>query len=286
MSLPDFIIIGAMKCATSTLQAQLAGQRGVFMSDPKEPNYFSDDAVFARGQDWYESLFEAAPCGALTGEASTHYTKLPTYPRTLARMQAALPDPRLIYVIRNPTVRAVSHYIHEWTEARAPDNAEDAFRDCADYVDYGCYGMQISPYVGAYGRERILLTSLEQLGAEPDAEFARIAAFLGLPPGSAWLHDLPAQNVSAQRIRQLPLHGLLVDSRPARALRHLLVPKAVRRWIREARTIRQRPEIPQVLRRRMEARFLEDREVLAGFFPGHPALRLCYPFAPAGGQGS
>ena len=60
MPLPDFVIIGAMKCGTSTLAAQLGAQDGVFMTTPKEPNFFSDDAVFAQGLPWYESLFEAA----------------------------------------------------------------------------------------------------------------------------------------------------------------------------------------------------------------------------------
>ena len=55
--LPDFIVMGAMKCATSTLHEQLAAQPGFFMSKPKEPNFFSDDEIYARGLDWYRSLF-------------------------------------------------------------------------------------------------------------------------------------------------------------------------------------------------------------------------------------
>ncbi|MEM8580249.1 MAG: sulfotransferase, partial [Pseudomonadota bacterium] len=43
MRRPDYIVIGAMKCGTSTLAAQLGAQTGLFMTDPKEPNYFSDD---------------------------------------------------------------------------------------------------------------------------------------------------------------------------------------------------------------------------------------------------
>ena len=54
---PDFIVIGAMKSATTTLHEQLARQPGVFMSRPKEPNFFSDDAIYARGWGWYSSLF-------------------------------------------------------------------------------------------------------------------------------------------------------------------------------------------------------------------------------------
>ncbi len=61
MSLPDFLIVGAMKCGTSTLAAQLGAQPGLFMTTPKEPNFFSDDDVYARGMAWYRALFDAAP---------------------------------------------------------------------------------------------------------------------------------------------------------------------------------------------------------------------------------
>ncbi|TCM78974.1 sulfotransferase domain-containing protein [Rhodovulum steppense] len=280
MALPDFLIIGAMKCATSTLQRQLALQDGVFMTTPKEPNYFSDDGVFARGQGWYEGLFAAAGPDDIKGEASTHYTKLPTHPATLARMQALLSHPpRLIYMIRNPLARAVSHYIHEWSQGVMSADPAEAFRAHPELVDYGRYGMQIAPYVRAYGADRVLLTSLEQLKADPDAEFSRIARFLGLSGRAAWVHDLPAQNISAERMRRLPMQGLLIDNPVARALRRTLVPKAVRRWVREARTMKARPEIPADIQDRMKARFLEDRTQLAELFPGHPALDLCYPFA-------
>lgn len=279
MALPDFLIIGAMKCGTSTLQAQLARQPGVFMSTPKEPNFFSDDAVFSRGLDWYESLFAAAAPGALKGEASTHYTKLPTHPRTLVRMQPVLPAPLLVYMIRDPLVRAVSHYIHEWSEGRLGPDAVAALRQCPEIEAYGCYGMQIAPYFAAYGAERILLTSLEQITADPEAEFARICAFLGLSGRVAWQHDLPAQNVSARRMRRLPLQGLLVDNAVARGLRRALVPRRIRHWIRDRRTMTERPAIPADLAAGLAERFLEDRARLATFFPGHPALDLCYPFA-------
>ena len=58
--MPDFIIIGAMKCATSTLHDQLAEQPGFVMSEPKEPNFFSDEENWAKGLGWYSGLFAAA----------------------------------------------------------------------------------------------------------------------------------------------------------------------------------------------------------------------------------
>lgn len=280
MSPPDYIIIGAMKCATSTLQAQLGHQPGVFVSTPKEPNYFSNDEIYAHGPDWYSALFEDAPDGALKGEASTHYTKLPTYPHTLTRMREVLPDPKLIYVIRNPVARAVSHFIHEWTETRVGDDMAAAFRENSEFIDYGCYGMQITPFIEAYGKERILLSSLEQLASSPDAEFARIAAFLGLPDTAHWHHELQPQNVSKERFRRLPFQSLLIDHPLARQLRQMIVPSYIREWVRKKRQLGARPTLDPALESRLEARFLEDRKTLAHHFPDHPALDICYPFRP------
>lgn len=278
MALPDFLLIGAMKCGTTTLASQLAQQSGVFVTKPKEPNFFSDDDIYAQGTEWYESLFASAQAGDLKGEASTHYTKLPTYPETLARMQKLLPEPRIIYMIRDPMTRAVSHYIHEWTEGRMGTDPETALAAAPEVIEYGCFGRQIAPFVDAYGRDAIYLTSLEQIKQDPDREFARIGGFLGLAD-AAWIHDLPAQNVSKTRVRQMPLQSVLVDNPVAEALRRALVPKALRRWIREGRTMQDRPELPESLKVQMREQFLTDRKTLAAFFPDHPALDLCYPFA-------
>ncbi|MEP6273861.1 sulfotransferase domain-containing protein, partial [Hyphomonas sp.] len=236
MAQPDFIIIGAMKCGTSTLQTQLSVQPGIFMTTPKEPNFFSDDEVFAQGMDWYHSLFEPAAVDDLKGEASTHYTKLPTYPDTIARMADALESPKLIYMIRNPVDRAVSHFMHEWSEGRLGKDMERGFRDHPELTQYGCYGMQLATFVARFGLENICLTSLEQLKTSPDQELARITAFLGYGRIPAWQPAQPAQNVSRDRIRRLPLHDLLIDSRWARKMRHALIPKALRQRVWQARS--------------------------------------------------
>lgn len=278
MKLPDYIVIGAMKCGTSTLAAQLGAQQGLFMTEPKEPNYFSDDAIFERGAAWYSALFDAAAPGDLLGEASTHYTKLPDRPETVPRMQAALAAPRLIYMIRNPMVRLVSHYIHDWSEGILSQPLAEALDSHSSLVDYGLYGMQIAPFVAAYGREAVLLTSLERLKAEPQAELERVATHIGHEGPVIWQADLERQNVSGERVRKLPLHGLVVDHPVSAALRRALVPKALRTWVRKQRKFHGRPEIPEMARSNLEARFAADRAALAAIFPGDPSLDLAYPF--------
>lgn len=275
---PHFVVIGAMKCGTTTLAAQLGAQSGIFMTDPKEPQYFSDDAVFAHGPDWYGALFAGAAESDIRGEASTHYTKRPELPKTLERMQAALPDVRLVYMIRDPMARLVSHYVHEWSQgvlSRPLDVEIDAH---TPLVDYGRFGWQIAPFIEAYGREAVLLTSLERMTADPEGELARVASHIGAAGAVGWVHDNAAENVSAKRTRKLPLHGLIVDNPVADALRRTLVPKSLRTWVREARQIKGRPQIPEDRVTELQARFAQDREILAGFFPGDLSLDLAYPF--------
>ena len=278
MARPDFVMIGAMKCGTSTMAAQLGAQDGIFLTDPKEPNFFSDDTVFAKGQGWYEALFRDAPGGALKGEASTHYTKRPDLPQTVERMAAALPDVRLVYMIRDPMARIVSHYIHAWSEGWTSAPLDAALDEMPSLVDYGLYGWQITPFVETWGADAICLTSLERMRADPGGELARVAAHLGHAGSVAWT-DLSTQNVSAERVRKLPLHGLLVDNKLATALRRSLVPKALRTRIRQARQMPDRPTIPGHRLAALRTRFLEDRAVLAGHFPDDPSLDLAYPWA-------
>ncbi len=111
--MPDFMVIGAMKCGTSALHEQLHAQPGVFMCTPKEPNFFSDDEIYARGIAWYSSLFDDAPAVAICGESSTHSTKLPDLPHAVGRIAEHCPGAKFVYVMRNPLDRLVSHYMHE-----------------------------------------------------------------------------------------------------------------------------------------------------------------------------
>lgn len=281
MARPDYVIIGAMKCGTSTLAAQLGAQPGLYMSTPKEPNFFSDDDVFARGPDWYAGLFAAAAPGDLAGEASTHYTKLPDHPHSLPRLAAMLPAPRLIYLIRDPVARAVSHYIHDWTENRIATGIEAALAGVPGLIDYGRYGMQIAPWVDRFGAGAIHVDTLEAMTADPQALIGRVGRFLGRDD-LRWIADLDRMNASAERLRRRPLDRLLIDSPPAAWLRRTLVPRALRDRIKAGRRLPARPEIPPAVRARIEAVFARDRAALHSLFPGRPDLDLAYPFVTGG----
>lgn len=256
--LPDFITIGAMKCATSTLHDQLAQQPGLFMSAPKEPNFFSNDDKYARGLSWYAGLFANVPADALCGESSTHYTKLPTYPHTVDRMRRHLGAVKLIYIMRHPIDRLISQYIHEWTQRTVPGPIDVAVRRCPRLIDYSLYSMQLRPYAEAYGWQNILPVFFERLVAEPQAELERVCRFIGYEGAPRWQLDIEKSNVSSQRLRKSLLRDVLVGNLPATWVRRKFIPQRWRDRVKRLWQMSQRPEPSAALRRRLTDVFDDD----------------------------
>ncbi len=240
--MPDFVIIGAMKCATSTLHDQLARIEGVSMSEPKEPNFFSDELNWAKGMGWYESLFDSMPTGDLKGESSTHYTKVPTYPLCVSRMHEHLPDAKLIYVMRDPVDRIVSQYIHEWSQRVIEDGCsiDDAIDLYPILVEYSKYARQVSPYIEKWGMDRVLPVFFERLMYNPQEEFERVGRFLGITSEMRW-DTSDAQNVSAQRQRRGPVADAILGNRALQVIRRTLMPESVRAKFRSRWTMKERP---------------------------------------------
>jgi len=268
--LPDFIVIGAMKCGTSGLYRQLAQRSGLFLSTPKEPCFFSDDPVFARGNEWYASLFEAARPNQICGEASTHYTKLPNYPKTVERMRALLPEVRLIYVMRDPIYRIISQYIHEWTLREVRGSLIECVEQHERFIAYSCYASQIEPYRATFGENSVCPVFFEHLLAHPDEEFARICRFLGdpSPEPPRWEHALGGRNVSSQRLRESRWRERVLRFPGARQLKDRLSP-ALRDRITSLWQMRERPELPPDCQRRLEETLDADLERLGNWL-GRP----------------
>ncbi|MCA9654603.1 MAG: sulfotransferase [Myxococcales bacterium] len=241
--MPDFIIIGAMKCATSTLHDQLAEQPGFVMSEPKEPNFFSDEENWAKGLGWYSGLFAAAEPGDLCGESSTHYSKLPRHPRVIERLQEHCPDAKFIYVMRHPIDRLVSHYIHEWTQRVLDVPISQALREHPALKDFSLYTMQLRPYFEAFGRQRVLPVFFDHLLRHSQDELERVCRFLAYGGKPRWKEDMGAKNVSAERLRVSPLRDLIVDFPPLAYLRRRFVPQQLRDRIKSLWTMRKRPEL-------------------------------------------
>lgn len=264
---PDFFIIGGMKCATSTLHEQLALQSGIFMTELKEPNYFSNDEIFAQGQDWYLSHFQAAQSTDICGESSTHYTKLPTYPHTVDRLLNAYPNAKLIYIMRHPVDRLVSQFIHEWSQLVIKDkDINQAIKDFPELVDYGRYSYQLTPYFDRLPRSQILPIFFEQMLKQPQVELERVSQFLGYDQKPQWCTDLDAQNISSQRLRKNALRDFLVELPVLKQIRRNFIPKKFRTQVRNLWSFKEKPQLSESSLDYLQQQFDLDLAILGSWF--------------------
>jgi len=164
MTLPSFLIIGGMKCGSTTLYRDLANSPSIFFPLDKEPENLTSDHVFTpSGKLAYEQLFSKAEPGQLCAEASTAYTKLPTHESVPDRaLQLLGPELKVIYIIRDPIDRMESHMHHavsggEWE----PMSFEQSVQAHPELLAYSQYGMQIQPWIRALGSENIRILRFE-----------------------------------------------------------------------------------------------------------------------------
>ena len=193
MSLPNFFIIGAQKAGTSTLHRLLQQHPQAFMCAPKEPHFFSADQ--GRGLDWYRSLFSAAGDAVAVGEASTTYAMYPHYDNVVDRLTAAVGEPRLIYIVREPIARMRSAYLHALAGGTETRPIAAALAGDPRYLLTSSYALQLEQWLPHVPRDRILLLSLEQLADDPEVVMSRLFGFLGLD--ASWRPAVvPAANAS------------------------------------------------------------------------------------------
>lgn len=197
--LPHFIIIGAMKAGTTTLYAWLTDGAGAPACAAKEPNFFSDN--FELGIDWYQSRFADGPAPYRGGEASTQYTGYKS-DIVAPRMRAAVPDVRLVYLLRDPAERLRSHYRYDVLRARERRPFEEAIRASRLYVGYSSYWSRLRPFIDAFPAEQILVTRAEDLFGPSDDAWREVLAHVGL---DAVARPDFSRNVSATKRLDSPL---------------------------------------------------------------------------------
>jgi hypothetical protein len=177
--LPDFVIIGAMKCGTTSLFRWLEEQPEVRLPEIKEPHFFSRNDRWDRGLDWYRSLFADADADALTGEASASYTDPRFSPLAADRMARIVPRARLIFLVRDPVERIRSHYRHEVQRSRERRPLVEALEDPENpYLRSSLYHRALAPYLDRFPREQVLVARLEDLIA--GSAWDDVLAHLGL----------------------------------------------------------------------------------------------------------
>lgn len=223
---PQFLIVGAQRCGTTSLQKILSQHPCVLPAGlHKGVHYF--DTQYDRGPQWYNSHFPTRAKAArltrrtggpvITGEASPYYMFHPLAPE---RIGADLPRVKVIAVLRDPVERAYSAHSHEFARGfetepfeRALDLEESRLEGEVErlrtdpsyvsrahqhhaYVGRGRYVEQLERLEEAVGRERLHVIDFDDLFADFASGLGEVLDFLGLHP---WLPQEVQQRNSRAR---------------------------------------------------------------------------------------
>ena len=197
MRLPDFLGIGTQKGGTTYLHRLLQQHPQVFLAHPKEVHYFSlhQDRVL----DWYSNHFADASTEQCCGEVTPYYL---FHPLAAEHIHAAIPNVKLIVLLRDPVERALSQYFHSRRLGLEPLELEAAFaaepERLADadetlqrgeshlshqqhsYLSRSRYEQQLSRFQALFGAEQLLVLRSEDLFEQPQKAWEQAIDFLGL----------------------------------------------------------------------------------------------------------
>jgi hypothetical protein len=180
VTMPNFLIIGAMKSGTTALYYYLEQHPEVYMSPVKEPNFFASqgqdnaaDAITHIGT--YQDLFRGVSGEKAIGEASHSYLY---EPGAVSEIRRYIPEAKLIAILRNPIDRAYSHFLHRVRDGTEPlDDFAQALqedqvgvhkgRTFQDYIGRGLYYSQLKRYFGTFPREQLRVYLYEDLSGAP-----------------------------------------------------------------------------------------------------------------------
>ena len=226
---PNLFLVGSMKCGTTSLHNMLAAHPAIFMcQNPKEPAWFAGGNS-GKNLGWYLERFAAATDERFVGESSTDYTKAPRLGVVAAKIQAFAPEARILYIIRDPVARAISHYWWEVEYSAEGRSFLDAMKASREIADVGNYAMQIEPYIAAFGRVRVHALTMEALAADPAREMRAIFEFLELQAVGTALESLAHDNRGKATVPRVSGPFSKLKGTPLWAAAKAVMPPALRK---------------------------------------------------------
>ena len=285
--LPDFLVVGAAKSATSSLHHYLDQHPGIMMPEIKEPWFFSflnkPPSYTSPGKlnnlvstlDDYVKLFDNASPDQKVGEASP--SNLYTYQDSINNIQSIYPTENLanlkiIISLRAPVRRALSQY---WTFTRkaqetlsfdeAIDNSVISHRlnnnwnIFYDYVGFGRYYEQVKAYLDAFGEDRVLILLYDDIQDDATNVCRTIFDFIGVDPD--FRPDVERQhNRFSGETSQRWLPRVLRSTNPVKKILASCIPKNIRKSILRSlgKRFLKRPAMPDELKLKLKDLYSED----------------------------
>lgn len=187
MTLPNFLIIGGVKCGTSSLYRYLNQHPAVFMPTRlKEPRFFCYDGterdfrINVKTLEEYESLFDEVTTETAIGEASPHYLSTP---HAAPAIKQLIPHAKLIASLRNPIDKAHSLYLMRMREHGMFNGMTFLEAIAAEPRLMGGYAEHLERYYKLFPREQIKVVLFEDLVKDATQVVKGLFEFLEVDPG-------------------------------------------------------------------------------------------------------
>ncbi|MEM8836070.1 MAG: sulfotransferase domain-containing protein [Planctomycetota bacterium] len=292
---PDFLIIGSMKSGTTTLFADLAAQNALFGPSEKELDALLEDGVLRdSGRREYAGKFKPARPDQLCFEASTGYTKHPEFFGAPARaLELCGPALKLIYIIREPMGRIISHHHHWRAIDKAVETVDEAVRVDSRYLAWSRYAWQLDHWLDHFPQENVLLVRFNDLVKNRVGTSRLVCEFLGVACDESVVDPERVMNMSAGKPVDTTVTSSIATNPLYRKYVRPLLPTGLRdktRRLLSARSTHEKSRPSRETVERVYADLAEDLERLRPLMRGHELgwsvesaiEKHCEP-APAGG---
>lgn len=203
MKQPNFFIIGAPKCGTTSMAAWLDEHPQIFMSDPKEPTFFCSDIKIPGAiktlEQYLEFFNNAGDTHLAVGEASVIYLLSHVAVKKILEFNS---DAKFIVMLRNPIEMAPSWH-GQLLLANTGETLEDFEEDWKahlvynhesgklnrrgfdpiymEYVKVCKIGEQVQRLLQTVDAKSVLFIVLDDLINDSLHEYQRVLAFLNIP---------------------------------------------------------------------------------------------------------
>lgn len=201
---PDFLIIGAMKAGTTSMADALAIHPDIHITAEKETHFFDRSNRTEAEYQQYLSTFATEK--QVSGSVPQQYTKthVPRIAATPARLKQQFPDVKLIYIVRDPIARMISHFQEHFSEDQCGRGILDFGRERAEnamlwehWLMTSSYGFQLNSYLDHFRADQIHVLRFEDLILNSATTMDEVCQFLGVRTGV--IKELPKSNDSSKK---------------------------------------------------------------------------------------
>jgi hypothetical protein len=180
--LPDFIIVGATKAGTTSLDFYLSLHPEIHMARPKEPRFFIEAEEpfgrWSRGLDWYRSLYNSNK--AVCGETSPTYATWPYREGVMEKMAMVVPEAKIVFLVREHFSRLRSSYLMNVRYRGLESSFQDFVQSSPWAVASSLYGMQIQNILRFYPLDRVCIMESDSLENRREWTLEKMFGFLGV----------------------------------------------------------------------------------------------------------